>query len=173
MQELEGFAGAASLHTRADSTLDLLHSASSHFGSRARTQAHPIDCARAISHPKTHTYTLLHALPVACSPTAARRASAAFWYRRRRRIICSTARRGFCAFLWWGRSLKEPQERPVKAASHTLCTVKRRRHALAYAFAETGDWIGLTLLRTRQPARLTTNHILTPARLDLSTSYSD
>lgn len=58
MQELEGFAGAASLHTRADSTLDLLHSASSHFGSRARTQAHPIDCARAISHPKTHTYTL-------------------------------------------------------------------------------------------------------------------
>lgn len=129
MQELERFAGAASLHTRADSTLDSLHSASSHFGSRARTKAHPVDCARAVSHQKLFTYTTPHPLPVACSPTAARRASAAFWYKRRLRITRSTARRGFCAFLWWGRSLKEPPERHSESRQpHTLhCEEKETR----------------------------------------------
>ena len=174
MQELERFAGALSLCTRGLTPpwtcCTLPHPTSALARELKPTRLTVPELSPTQRHTHTH-YT--HALPAACSPTAARRASAAFWYKRRRRIICSTARRGFCAFLWWGRSLKEPQERPVKAASHTLCTVKRRRYALAYTFAETGDWIGLTWLRTRQPTRLTTNHILTPARLDLSTSYSD
>lgn len=101
---------AVSLHTRADSTLDLLHSASSHF-------AHPIDCARAISHQKTtHTHHTACRLLTFSSQTCQCRIPS----QKKKQDHLSRRQKGhFAPFLWWGRSLKEPQESSESCQPHT------------------------------------------------------